>query len=205
MINFHEIGGIIPQKGSLTLVLTKNEEGIISICYAPQYEGKEKDDNTFRPVTARGTADQLSEEWAAKILEISKDEKMLASASKTKPSSALSKRKTETQKSLLDRKESSTKKTAASCASKTMFKESGKDKDNSSTSCDSDNKSDLTCGKQDNLDKGFVIEKSQNETPESSAETSSSDNTEESSTENKPDAAAEATETKQEPATLGVF
>jgi PRTRC genetic system protein E len=95
IIDFKELSALVPEKGSLILTF-KRSNGKMTVCYAPRYDGKEENTD-FRPVTVTGTPEELNEEWNETISEISKNERLLVTASST---SNLTKRKTETEKAL---------------------------------------------------------------------------------------------------------
>jgi PRTRC genetic system protein E len=104
MIDFVQIEKIVPNEGTLTLTFKKSKDMLI-VCYAPKYKDKEEDKD-FRPVTVTGTPEELNNEWNEKITEISKNERLLVSAS---ASTNLSTRKQETEKALIEKSKSKTK------------------------------------------------------------------------------------------------
>lgn len=104
MIDFVEIEKIVPNEGTLTLTFKRTKDRLI-VCYAPRYKNKEEDKD-FRPVTVTGTPEELNSEWNEKIKEISKNERLLISAS---ASANLSTRKQETEKALIEKSKSKTK------------------------------------------------------------------------------------------------
>lgn len=104
MIDFVQIEKIVPAEGTLTLTFKKTKDRLI-VCYAPRYKSKEEDKD-FRPVTVTGTPEELNSEWNEKIKEISKNERLLISAS---ASSNLSTRKQETEKALVEKSKTKTK------------------------------------------------------------------------------------------------
>lgn len=99
MIDFVQIEKIVPKEGTLTLTFKKSKDNKLIVCYAPKYKSKEEDKD-FRPVTVTGTPEELNSEWNEKIAEISKNERLLVSAS---ASSSLSTRKQETEKALIEK------------------------------------------------------------------------------------------------------
>jgi len=119
IIDFKELSGLVPEKGTLILTF-KRSNGNMTVCYAPRYDGKEEN-SEFRPVTVTGTPEDLNEEWNKTISEIAKNERLLVESSST---SNLSKRKSETEKAL-----SKTSKTAITVNKKTD--NSGPSSDNS--------------------------------------------------------------------------
>lgn len=72
--DFAKIEALIPEKGHLTVSFTK-KDGLIAMLFSPTHTGKEKE-QAFRPLSVRGTAEGLAQQWeqlpeiAAKMQEI---------------------------------------------------------------------------------------------------------------------------------------
>lgn len=89
IIDFSKIAALIPTDGSLTLLMTKKDEKI-SLCYTTKFKGKENNEN-FKPITLRGTAEELSELFAQDVPEIAQLQEKLYE--QTKASTVIAKTK----------------------------------------------------------------------------------------------------------------
>lgn len=75
MLDFVKISGIIPSEGTLSLTMTKINNGRIVVCYAPKF--KDKNHEEFSPITLAGTPEELNAEFSAAIADIAKQQEKL--------------------------------------------------------------------------------------------------------------------------------
>jgi hypothetical protein len=97
IIDFEQARELIPEGGSLHLILTRktiNDKEEITVCFAPKYPGKE-DLKELRPLTLKGTAVDLNNDWASHVLGIAE------LASELAASTVVDARKTEIAKAVL--------------------------------------------------------------------------------------------------------
>ena len=97
IIDFEQAKELIPAGGSLHLILTRktiNDKEEITVCFAPKYPGKE-DLKELRPLTLKGTAADLNNDWASHVLGIAE------LASELAASTVVDARKTEIAKAVL--------------------------------------------------------------------------------------------------------
>ncbi len=76
MINFTQLQEIIPNEGALVLSFTKTEN-TVTVLYAPKIKGKEQSEE-FGPLLLKGTAEELTAEFAVAVRDIAKKQQVLA-------------------------------------------------------------------------------------------------------------------------------
>jgi len=120
IIDFEQAKELIPEGGSLHLILTKktiNDKEEITVCFAPKYPGKEEV-KELRPLTVKGTATDLNNDWASHVLGIAELASALAA------STVVEARKTEIAKAVLKNTSKKTEtKPDAKASAKTETKE----------------------------------------------------------------------------------
>ena len=115
IIDFEQAKELIPVGGSLHLILTRktiSDKEEITVCFAPKYPGKE-DLKELRPLTLKGTAADLNNDWASHVLGIAE------LASELAASTVVDARKTEIAKAVL---KNTSKKTETKPDAKTSAK-----------------------------------------------------------------------------------
>jgi PRTRC genetic system protein E len=154
MIDFVQIEKIVPKEGTLTLTFKKRKDRLI-VCYAPKYKDREEDKD-FRPVTVTGTPEELNNEWNEKIKEISKNERLMVSAS---ASANLSARKQETEKALIEKSKSKGKTSGGSSDSNNSLFTSTKKKKSDAKREENDSKAEekKENSEQDNSETGSKV------------------------------------------------
>lgn len=77
MIDFTKLGAIIPNNGTLNLVVIKGKDDNITVIYAPKFKGKE-DDNLLRPIKMEDTAANLTVTFETNIIDLSAKQRIYA-------------------------------------------------------------------------------------------------------------------------------
>ncbi len=77
MIDFTKLFAIIPNNGTLNLVVIKGKEDKITVIYAPKFKGKE-DDNVLRPIKMEDTPENLTATFELNITDISAKQRIYA-------------------------------------------------------------------------------------------------------------------------------
>jgi hypothetical protein len=137
IIDFEQAKELIPVGGSLHLILTRktiNDKEEITVCFAPKYPGKE-DLKELRPLTLKGTAADLNNDWASHVLGIAELASELAAstvvdARKTEIAKAVLKnttKKTETKPDAKASSKAEAKTTAEKPQNQSLFAESGQE------------------------------------------------------------------------------
>jgi len=83
MINFTKLATVVPNNGTLHLILMKNKDGKMTIIYAPKFTGKEND-NVLRPLKIEDTPENLTACFEANITDLSAKQRIYADDFKTR-------------------------------------------------------------------------------------------------------------------------
>ena len=84
MINFTKLASVVPNNGTLHLILMKGKDGkTMTIIYAPKFTGKE-DDNVLRPLKMKDTPENLTAFFEANITDLSAKQRIYADDFKTR-------------------------------------------------------------------------------------------------------------------------
>ena len=83
MINFTKLATVVPNNGTLHLILMKNKSGKMTIIYAPKFTGKEND-NILRPLKIEDTPENLTACFEANITDLSAKQRIYADDFKTR-------------------------------------------------------------------------------------------------------------------------
>ena len=83
MINFTRLASIVPNNGTLHLILMKAKDGKMTVIYAPKFTGKE-DDNVLRPLKMKDTPENLTALFEANITDLSAKQRIYSDDFKTR-------------------------------------------------------------------------------------------------------------------------
>jgi PRTRC genetic system protein E len=83
MIDFTKLANVVPNNGTLHLILMKSKDGKMTIIYAPKFTGKEND-NVLRPLTIKDTPENLTAIFEEHIPDLSAKQRIYADDFKTR-------------------------------------------------------------------------------------------------------------------------